>query len=306
MPEYVKKWIDVGTSTVDIDDETAKDIVADFRELINLSKDVPLVFADNPIEAWVLCCLWEQSVKLEDLDAEMDKVFAKKSTYTIPQASLPYNTTLLSYVFSFYDFMFTEVGVKIEDELMRKYKVWERTSNLWAIYPLENLTVVCRKPTTVKLNESNVLHCDGGPALEFRGRGDFKIYALNGVRVPEYLAVTPSHQIDLKKYNEESNADVKAEFVKKVGIERMLDMGKKVDTYENYDQEDQPWWWKSEYELWDMKGLFPSLDYAPYLKMKNQTTGVWHVEGVEPKCRTLVDAIKYRFNGRDLKIVGID
>ena len=305
MPEYVRKWIDVGCSLENVSDTEAAEIVKDFRELINLSSDVPLYIVDNPIEAWVACCLWEQGVRLDTMEEELDLVFAKKSKFSIPQASLPYNTTLLSYVFSFYDFMFTEVGIEVDAELMRKYKIWERTSKLWAIYPLDTLTVVCRRPVSVKLNENDVMHCDGGPALEFKGRGDFKIFALNGVRVPEYLAVTPSHEIDLKKYNDENNADVKAEFVKKVGIERMLHLGKKVDTFENYDQEDHPWWWSSEYELWDMKYLFPSLDYAPYLKMKNQTTGVWHVEGCNPKCRTLRDAVKDRFGGRDLKIVKI-
>jgi hypothetical protein len=305
MPEYVKKWISVATSTVDIDFETQTEIVRDFRGLINLKQEVPLVVGNNPIECWVLCCLHEQGVKQEDLQAEMEKVFAHKSTYEVPQASLPYNTCLLSYVFSFYDYMFTEVGVEIEAELMQKYKTWERTSAIWAIYPLDELTVICRKPTEIHLNENNVLHRDGGPALKFEGLGDFKIFALNGVRVPEYLAVTPSHQIDIKKYNQEQNADVKAEFVRKVGVEAMLEFGKKLDTYENYDQEENPWWWSSQYELWDMKHLFSNLDSAPHLRMSNQTTGVWHLEGVSPQCRTIKDAIKERFGGREMRIVNV-
>lgn len=303
MPEYVKKWIGVATSCEEVDDTTTAEIVKDFRELIKLNSDVPLLIVDNPIEAWVACCLFEQEVPLENIREEMVNVFERKSKYSIPQASLPYNTTLLSYVFSFYDFMFNEVGVEIDEELMRKYQVWQRTSALWAIYPLENLTVVSRRPIETHINENNALHRDGGPALVFNGLGDFKIFALNGVRVPEYLAVQESHEIDIEKYTDETNADVKAEFIRKVGIERMLDKGKKIDTFEKYDQEDNPWWWKSEYELWDLQVLFPSLKSAPYLKMRNPTTGIWHVEGVSPKCKTLPDAIKERFGGRDMKIV---
>lgn len=303
MSDYVSKWIAIGTDTKDVPEDEACEIVKDFRELISLKSDVPTMFVDNPIEAWVMCCLHEQQVKLENLQEEMVKVFNKESTYSIPQASLPYNTCLLSYVFSFYDFMFEEVGVEIDSDLMRKYKIWERTSKLWAIYPLEALTVVCRKPVSVHLNESNTLHCDGGPALEFRGLGDFKLHCLNGVRVPEYLAVTPSHEIDLNMYNKETNADVKAEFVRKVGIERFLEMGNLVDSYKNYDQEDHPFWWKSEYELWDMKCLFPSLPSAPYVKMRNFTTGIWHMEGVSPACKDLPLAIKERFGGREMRIV---
>ena len=84
----------------------------------------------------------------------------------------------------------------------------------------------------------------------------------------------------------------------------MIGVGKKVDSYINYDQEENPWWWKSEYELWDMGSVF-ELEYQPYVKMKNQTTGIWHVEAVSPACRTLVAAIKERFGGKEMRIVDI-
>lgn len=305
MPDYVAKWIKVGTSTKEIPDNEAKVIVDKFRNLINLEVDVPLIFAKNPIEAWVICCLHEQFVPYEDLEKTMKEVFAgTNKNYEIPTASLPFNDISLCSTFSFYDYMINEIGVVLDQDLLDKYKVWEETSKLWAIYPLPTLTVVCRKPVEIHLNEDNVLHRDGGAALSFDGEGDFKIYCLNGVTVPEYLALTPSHELDINLYKEEKNADVKAEFVRKVGIERFLEMGKKMDTYENYDQEDHTWWWKSEYELWDMQSLFPSLSSAPFLKMLNQTTGIWHMEGVSPECKTLKDAIKERF-GRDMKIINI-
>jgi galactitol-specific phosphotransferase system IIC component len=52
-----------------------------------------------------------------------------------------------------------------------------------------------------------------------------------------------------------------------------------------------------------MSKLFTSLEYAPYLKMLNPTTKVWHMEGVSPECKTVKDAIKERFGGRDMKII---
>ena len=42
-------------------------------------------------------------------------------------------------------------------------------------------------------------------------------------------------------------------------------------------------------------------NYAPYIYMKNQTTGVYHLEGIHPRCRTLYDAIKMRYNGLNIK-----
>jgi hypothetical protein len=302
MPEYVQKWIKVGTSTKNVDLDTTLKIVSNFRKLINL-KEAPLVVVDNPIEAWVVCCLHNQKVKTEDLVSVMKSVFQGNRDYIIPKASMPFNDIGLCGTFSFYDYMLNVLGVKIEESLLEKYKVWEATSNLWAIYPMEDLTVVSNKPTEVHLNENNVLHKDGGPALVFAGEGDFKIFALNGVVVPEWLAVEDSHKLGIERYNEITNADVKAEFVRKVGIEQFLDKGKKLDTYENYDQEEHLWWYRSEYELWDMQVLFPNLNSAPFLKMRNPTTKIWHMEGVSPKCTTLTAALKERFGGRDMKII---
>jgi hypothetical protein len=157
---------------------------------------------------------------------------------------------------------------------------------------------VCQKPTEIHLNENNVLHKDGGPALAYGGLGDFKIYSLNGVTVPEYIAVTPSHELKIEDYHKESNADVKAEFVRKVGIERFVEVGVTLDTYKNYDKEKHPFFHSSEYELIDMEAIFDGLTSAPYLKMLNPTSSVWHLEGVSPACRTIEDALRERFGGK--------
>jgi hypothetical protein len=62
---------------------------------------------------------------------------------------------------------------------------------------------------------------------------------------------------------------------------------------------------KSQYEVWDLKALFPGLEYQPFVKMLNQTTGIWHMEAVSPNCRNLKDALKERFGGRDMEIINI-
>lgn len=304
FPEYVKKWIDIGVSTDRLNFEETEKIVNTFRKLID-KKEAPLVIVENPIEAWVCCCLVEQGVKQDDLIKEMRSVFhGNPKKYVIPTAHLPYQAgSFFAAVFSFYDYILEELGLEIDKDLYVKYKQWEQTSKIGCIYPLDEITIVCEKPILIKLNENNVLHCDGGPALEYSGEGDFKIYALNGVMVPEYLAVTPSHKLDIKQYNKETNADVKAEFVRKVGIESFLEKGKMMDTYKNYSQQEHTWWHKSEYELWDMQCIFPSLKTAPFLKMRNPTTKIWHMEGVSPSCKTVEDALRERFGGRDMRII---
>lgn len=304
MPEYVNKWIKIGTNTDRLDQVSTKKTVDNFRNLIGKVVDVPLLIVDNPLEAWVACCLTEQSVKFEDLKSEIVKVFnGNPDKRVIPKATLPWQTgSFFASTFSFYDFMFEEVGVELDQELWANYKAWEATSNIGCIYPLDTLTVVSQKPTEIHLNENNVLHKEGGPALTYAGLGNIKIFSLNGVRVPEWLAVTESEKIDLNQYNDITNADVRAEFVRKMGIESFLDKGKMIDSYLNYDKQTHEWWHKSEYQLVDMSCMFSGLDYAPYIKMTNQTTGIYHMEGVSRACRTVGDALKERFGGRDFII----
>ena len=204
---------------------------------------------------------------------------------------------------SFYSFL-ESIGVKYTPEDSELLGEWvNEGENLHWWFPFDEVVFVSERPIRLTVNETGNLHNETTMAIEYTD--GWGMYCLNGITVPKYLVVTPSEDLTIEFFKNEKNADVKAEFVRKFGVERMLELGKKIDTYENYDQEEQSWWWKSEYELWDMTGIFVGLEYQPYLKMKNQTTGIWHVEAVSPACRTLKDAIKERFGGRELKIVDI-
>jgi len=203
--------------------------------------------------------------------------------------------------FSFYEFARNELAISFTNSI--EYESFLNCHSYGMVWPLKNLCVVCQPPTVINKN-SRGLHCENGPALSYNGQNE--IYALNGVTVPKELVLTSSEDLSIDFFKNEKNADVKAEFVRKFGIERMLDMGKLLDTFENYpNQKDYDWWWKSQYELYDMSKCFADIPYQPYLKMMNQTTKIWHMEAVSPSCRTLKDAIKERFGGKEMKIVAI-
>lgn len=310
MPEYVDKWIGIGTDTSRFTLEEATEIIHNVqRKLLRTpeqikdnvdGKTTPVFVTDNPLEAWIACNYVQyHGATIDQLPEKLNEFFSGKkikleefvSPYLMGSVDAP--------VLSYYDYFQTCVGVSYGD-VTENFEIWKSTSKLGAIFPLENICIVSQKPTLIKLNENRVAHCDGGPAITFAGRGNLNIYILNNVRVPEWLATTNSGNLTIQDYNRLTNADHRAEFVKKFGVERMLEMGKKIDSFENYDDE---WWTKSEYELWDMNVLFAGVEFAPHLKMLNQTTGVWHVEAVSPTCRTLPEAIQDRMG--DLDIISI-
>lgn len=306
MPSYVQKWIGIGTSTERLNYDRTLEIVEDYRREILGMSPAPLVIVQNPIEAWVCSCLFDldEETTPNNVVAKMNRFFeGNPDNLDMPKPQMPYQTgSFFASLFSFYDYLVDQFGFEklgIKPDLGKKYEIWQRTSEIGMIYPLDQVTIVCEKPIAIHLNENNVLHRDGGPALEYAGNGGMKLWYLNGVKVPEYLVTTPSHELTVDQFLSEKNADVRAEFIRKMGVERLLELGKKIDTHENYDE---PFWNDSEYELWDMESIFQTHDYAPFLKMRNPTTKVWHLEGVSPNCRNLRDAIKERFGGRDFTI----
>ncbi len=182
------------------------------------------------------------------------------------------------------------IGVDFDNELLDLFINFN--SNVHFTIPYDGICFISEKPKQINWDNGK-LHNDSGAAIEYED--GYSMYSLNGVAVPEYLAVTRSEDLKMDFFLEEKNAAVKAEFIRKYGIERMASMGKEVDTYENYNDE---WWTNSQYKIIDMSPIFTHKSYCPYLYMKNQTVdGVFHMEGVHPDCKTLKDALEFRNNG---------
>jgi len=207
-----------------------------------------------------------------------------------------------SFVSFFTDICGLELSADIKERQIAYRKICESVNYFWCN---ANFVMVCARPTKISLNSKGQLHCDGAKAIEYPD--GWGLYMLNGVKVPEYLAITQESQLDIEWYLQQKNADVKAEFVRKYGVERMLSFGKQIDSWKNHKEHEfyTNMWEASNYELWDMAILFEGLSYVPYLKMKNQTTGIWHVEAVSPECRKLPEALKERMGGTLRKIIAI-
>lgn len=190
---------------------------------------------------------------------------------------------------------YEKYGLLPTNEYFEIFNIWyDLACSCGWCYTFENIVFVCEKPCEINLNNEKELHKNGDMALKYSD--GYGLYMLNGVNVPEYLAITPESKLDIEFFKKEKNADIKAEFIKKYGIDRMKSIGKIIDSYKNYSE--NQWWIKSKYELIDMNSIFSSINYAPFLNMKNQTTGTYHLEGVDPSCKTIEDALKFRHNNR--------
>ncbi len=191
-----------------------------------------------------------------------------------------------SYWISFDLFCRDIMGVKYESRESEDLDLWRdiaQSAGWW--WPYKDFCVIAERPIAVRMQEWSVnghrLHCDDGPALAFSD--GWKVYALNGVCVPTEVVETPAAKLDLHLLLRERNAEIRREIFRKIGIERIMS---ELRT-EILDE-------RNGYQL-----LIPDLQDGrrrPYLKMLNPSEAIWHIEGVHPDCRTVLEALEWRNN----------
>jgi hypothetical protein len=107
------------------------------------------------------------------------------------------------------------------------------------------------------------------------------------MRVDRKIIETPADELDPELAIKEKNVEVRMAIVRKIGIERFIN---KLGA-ETIDK------WR-DYELLDLSKHFRDMRIKPkYLKMKNPSTGTWHVEGVPPGIKTCKEALEWRIGG---------
>ena len=182
---------------------------------------------------------------------------------------------------AFYDF-FQSIGVKFDEEI--KFDIWKEFilhSGVFATVLCENVAFVCIRPCVVKTNSNDDLHCENGPAISWCD--GYEEYALNGVWVTKEIVMTSKDKLDSKIILKETNAEVRREIVRKIGVEKISsDLGSKcIDKSTD-----------GVYELLILN--MGDGRRRPYLKMKNPSIGTWHIEGVSPEIKTVKEALVWR------------
>jgi hypothetical protein len=161
-----------------------------------------------------------------------------------------------------------------------------KLEGLWKIamstgwwWPFTGAVIFTKRPCEIHMNAENRLHRDGGPALAYPD--GFSIYRLNGVAVPKWLACDSAEKIDPLEFMNITNAEQRREFVRKIGMDRIV--------------------YKTQPKVLDKDGNYELLDFRmedgrsrPYLRMQNPSIDTWHVEGVPPNTRTVQEALNFR------------
>ena len=106
---------------------------------------------------------------------------------------------------------------------------------------MAGIAILCDRPDQIELDNRGRLHCETGPAVRYPD--GWGVYAIHGVRVPEYVIVRP-YEITIEDIETETNQEIMRIKIKCYGAMRyMLDSGAKLvhaDEYGELYRKDRP------------------------------------------------------------------
>ena len=147
----------------------------------------------------------------------------------------------------------------------------------------KDFAMISEKPLYIKV-KNGLAHNLNGAAIEFMD--GVKYYMAYGNLIPSWIVTTPIKDITKDMILKEKNADYRRYLIERIGIEKymqIMGVDKVLDTYKS-----------SVGGLYELIQLNIDNDRAVYLKMKNQSEHVYHIEGVPNNVKTVKEALQYR------------
>ena len=270
---YRKEWINEGLRTDPIDQEKVKETIRKFYRYAGLEEPTQIIVTPSPYSTLI-------SLKQFGCFTKDGSRFLKDQIWHHWHYGV-----CSGFWIAFYQFC-AKIGVQYtqaQQELLDLHEEFAR--NAWWVLSYKNISFVSDRPSAIHMvsqNNTRVLHNPSGPALEFRD--GYMIYALHGVRMEPWMVMTPINDISAPQVLKVQNVEQRRELIGRMGFDLFLhkSQAKQLDKQEDYELLEIPLGN-------DITGRF--------LKMKNPSIGVFHVEGVHPTCETIQQAHNWRASG---------
>lgn len=189
---------------------------------------------------------------------------------------------------SFFDY-FQRIGIlERDDEEFNTIKEFMR-SGVWVTIMFEGLVVCIARPSAVKTDDRENLHCENAPAVVFAD--GYEEFVWHGVFVDEKIILRPE-EITREDIMNEKNSEVSRAMAEKLGWEKYMELAGTKLIDKMFDPAT-----KLHYELYDFDKRF---DLTPkLLKMEspelNDGTRPYYIEPVDPGLKTCAAARKWQF-----------
>lgn len=111
--------------------------------------------------------------------------------------------------------------------------------NCFVFLPVAKLVLASDRPSELKLDQEDRLHCETGPALSFRS--GLELYFWHGIRIPQWVIEDPE-RLSVQYIENEKNVEVRTALVERYGEAKFLtDSGAKVVHEDEYGTLYQKW-----------------------------------------------------------------
>ncbi len=247
MSIYVDKWTKLGLSTKPANHAEAEIGINQAYQLAGLGKPKQIIWVDSPLALTKACLgpnnilnniwnnIWNNvcnNIKINVWDNVWINVWDNVwiNVWDNVLNNVWDNVWEFSYL-AMFDYYRNILDLKQEtDPALGLIKVAENAS--WWI-PYQEICYIAERPTQLHLNSNNQLHHDNKPAITWKD--DYKIYAINGVIVPEQVVLTP-HTQTITQIRTEPNAEVKRIRIERFGWQQYLTQIKAtvLDQQENH------------------------------------------------------------------------
>ena len=196
-----------------------------------------------------------------------------------------------TYIGGFYDYILHELFPEKKKDFKLYTTFLKHWPELHYYLAFKDIVFISDFPKKISRNKEFQLHKDGEAALLYRDT--YGLYRLNGTNVPKDIVEIPKEKISKEMILKEDNADVRREIIRKVGIEKTIEVlgAKTTDTFKTKTG--------GKYELlminYDKQGD------RPYLKMQCSSSKEVFILGSAPGTKTAKEALEYLNNGYKLE-----
>ena len=183
LSDYRDKWLKIGLSTAPLDMDAAKTAVIKCYQLAGLEPPKLFIKAASPIEA-----------------AMMGAIIKTTSSSSVAQVgdqvrAQVYGNHDANWL-GFYEYMQSEIMVSIPQ--IQGLIDLAKCCGWWA--PYEGMVILQDRPSSIKFDDQNRLHCEDGPSILYRD--GLSVHSWHGVRIPsEWIESPPTADVAIQWEN---------------------------------------------------------------------------------------------------------
>lgn len=188
LPFYREKWIKIGLATGPADFDKAREALKAAYRVAGLEPppDNMFLHMQSPVEA----VKYEREHGMGGLEGLM------------------YGNASAGWL-SFYDVMDDLIGV----DCSILHPLMELALHAGWCWVYDDRAIITDRPDVIKLDDAGNLHCEDGPAIQYKG---YDLFAINGVVVPEKVIMAPE-TLTKQEVTTERNAEVRRVMIDRYG-----------------------------------------------------------------------------------------